>query len=152
MLAESHRTRKTSRSWTGFPRLQHHVAITREPPPTKKGPSLKISKSVTLLISSMAMVAPISACSTGANSASPVTSTPPTSAARLLGEKGGAHSTPQEKCYGIAKAGMNDCAAASGSHSCAGQAKVSNSLDDWAYTAKGTCESIGGKLSSPLKR
>ena len=30
----------------------------------------------------------------------------------------------KEKCYGIAKAGKNDCAAANGSHSCAGQAKA----------------------------
>ena len=29
----------------------------------------------------------------------------------------------KEKCYGIAKAGQNDCANLSGTHSCAGQAK-----------------------------
>ena len=32
----------------------------------------------------------------------------------------------KEKCYGIAKAGMNDCANLTGTHSCAGQAKVSD--------------------------
>jgi uncharacterized membrane protein len=32
----------------------------------------------------------------------------------------------KEKCYGIAKAGQNDCANLSGSHSCAGQSKVDN--------------------------
>ncbi|HWH82251.1 MAG TPA: DUF2282 domain-containing protein, partial [Burkholderiaceae bacterium] len=30
----------------------------------------------------------------------------------------------KEKCYGIAKAGTNDCANLSGSHSCAGQNKT----------------------------
>ena len=30
----------------------------------------------------------------------------------------------KEKCYGVAKAGQNDCANLSGSHTCAGQAKV----------------------------
>ena len=50
----------------------------------------------------------------------------------------------KEKCYGIAKAGQNDCAAASGSHSCAGQAKSDKNINDWKYVAKGTCEKQGG--------
>ncbi len=57
----------------------------------------------------------------------------------------------KEKCYGIAKAGKNDCAAASGSHSCAGQAKADNLPDEWKYVAKGTCEKEGGKLAAPKK-
>lgn len=32
----------------------------------------------------------------------------------------------KEKCFGIAKAGQNDCANRSGTHSCAGQSKVDN--------------------------
>lgn len=52
-----------------------------------------------------------------------------------------------EKCYGVAKAGKNDCA--SGAHSCAGQAKKDNDLNDWKYVAKGTCEKMGGKLTAP---
>nr|WP_315458064.1 DUF2282 domain-containing protein [uncultured Sphingorhabdus sp.] len=51
----------------------------------------------------------------------------------------------KEKCYGIAKAGKNDCASADGSHSCAGQARVDNSPNEWKYVAKGTCEKEGGK-------
>ena len=31
---------------------------------------------------------------------------------------------PKEKCFGIAKAGQNDCSNLSGTHSCAGQAKA----------------------------
>jgi uncharacterized membrane protein len=54
-----------------------------------------------------------------------------------------------EKCYGIAKAGKNDCASADGSHSCAGQAKVDNGAYDWKYVAKGTCEKEGGKTTKP---
>jgi uncharacterized membrane protein len=56
-----------------------------------------------------------------------------------------------EKCYGIAKAGRNDCANLSGSHSCAGQAKVDNAPDDWTYIAKGTCLSIGGMTAEMAK-
>ncbi|MGZ3182977.1 MAG: BufA1 family periplasmic bufferin-type metallophore [Telluria sp.] len=57
----------------------------------------------------------------------------------------------QEKCYGIAKAGHNDCASPSGNHSCAGQAKTDNSVNEWKFVAKGTCEKAGGKLAAPAK-
>lgn len=55
----------------------------------------------------------------------------------------------KEKCFGIAKAGQNDCATASGSHSCAGQSKTDNSPAEWKYVAKGTCEKAGGKTAAP---
>jgi uncharacterized membrane protein len=58
--------------------------------------------------------------------------------------KGSVERVFKEKCYGVAKAGRNDCASLSGSHSCAGQAKADNAPDDWAYVAKGTCLDIGG--------
>lgn len=51
-----------------------------------------------------------------------------------------------EKCYGVAKAGQNDCATRNGSHSCAGQAKRDNDANDWKYVPKGTCEKSGGML------
>jgi uncharacterized membrane protein len=54
----------------------------------------------------------------------------------------------KEKCYGIAKAGQNDCANASGTHACAGESKADLSLEDWKYTAKGSCEKLGGKLTA----
>lgn len=53
-------------------------------------------------------------------------------------------STAKEKCFGIAKAGQNDCASISGVHSCAGQSKVDGDKGEWKYTAKGTCEKMGG--------
>lgn len=56
----------------------------------------------------------------------------------------------KEKCYGIAKAGKNDCASANGSHSCAGQAKADKDKSDWKYVAKGTCEKEGGS-TKPAK-
>ena len=54
---------------------------------------------------------------------------------------------PQEKCFGIAKAGQNDCASAANTHSCAGQAKADNDANDWRYVAKGTCAKLGGSLT-----
>eukprot|EP01030_Chromulinospumella_sphaerica_P024961 gene24961-25073_t len=56
-----------------------------------------------------------------------------------------------EKCYGIAKAGQNDCASSNGTHSCAGQAKADNAPTEWKYVAKGTCEKAGGKTTAPAK-
>lgn len=50
----------------------------------------------------------------------------------------------KEKCYGIAKAGQNDCANLSKTHSCAGQAKTDNAPDEWKYVAKGTCKDMKG--------
>lgn len=59
-------------------------------------------------------------------------------------------SSEREKCYGIAKAGKNDCSAI-GSHSCAGQAKKDNDPNEWKFVPKGTCENQGGKLT-PAKK
>ena len=62
-------------------------------------------------------------------------------------EMGDAKAKPaKEKCFGIAKAGQNDCATPNGSHSCAGQAKADKDANEWKYVAKGTCEKTGGKL------
>jgi uncharacterized membrane protein len=57
----------------------------------------------------------------------------------------------KEKCYGIAKAGKNDCANLSGSHSCAGQSKADGAADDWNYVNKGTCKAAGGLSAAEAK-
>jgi len=50
-----------------------------------------------------------------------------------------------EKCYGVAKAGKNDCAGPA--HACAGQSKESSGKE-WIKLPKGSCERIvGGSLS-----
>ena len=49
---------------------------------------------------------------------------------------------PKEKCYGIAKAGQNDCGTAT--HTCAGKATRDNAPDEWKYVPKGTCDKVGG--------
>ena len=53
----------------------------------------------------------------------------------------------QEKCFGVAKAGQNDCSSADGAHGCAGQAKADNGAADWKFVAKGSCVKAGGKLA-----
>lgn len=58
---------------------------------------------------------------------------------------------PMDKCYGVAKAGANDCASATGAHSCAGQSKKDNDPNTFKLVAKGTCEKMGGMMMAPKK-
>jgi len=54
-----------------------------------------------------------------------------------------------EKCYGVAKAGKNDCAG--GAHACAGQSKKDASAKEFVKLPKGTCERLVGGTLSPAK-
>ena len=48
---------------------------------------------------------------------------------------------PTEKCFGVSKAGQNDCAAGAGT-TCAGTAKKDYQGNAWILVAKGTCTKI----------
>ncbi|TAL04695.1 MAG: DUF2282 domain-containing protein [Rhodospirillaceae bacterium] len=52
-----------------------------------------------------------------------------------------------EKCFGIAKAGENSCAAKNGNHSCAGQSKTSYSGQEFKAIPAGTCDKMMGSLT-----
>ena len=54
----------------------------------------------------------------------------------------------KEECFGIAKAGENDCAAANGAHTCGGMAKTDFSGQEFKSVDAGTCEKMGGKLEA----
>jgi len=49
-----------------------------------------------------------------------------------------------EKCYGVAKAGKNDCAGPG--HVCAGLAKTDGNPEEYVNLPKGTCERIVGGI------
>jgi uncharacterized membrane protein len=53
-----------------------------------------------------------------------------------------------EKCYGIAKAGKNDCAS-TGNNSCGGTSKISSDPKAWIYVPEGYCERIVGGSKTP---
>jgi uncharacterized membrane protein len=55
---------------------------------------------------------------------------------------------PLEHCFGVAKAGANDCATAS--HACAAAAKTDNDPKEWVYVDRGTCEKLGGKTTGAM--
>jgi uncharacterized membrane protein len=47
-----------------------------------------------------------------------------------------------ERCFGVARAGKNDCAA--NGHACQGQAKRDHNPREWLFLPAGTCERIVG--------
>lgn len=60
-----------------------------------------------------------------------------------------AQDAKKEKCYGIVKAGKNDCQTATSS--CAGTSKKDLQADAWVYLPAGTCAKIAGGSSQPVK-
>jgi uncharacterized membrane protein len=48
---------------------------------------------------------------------------------------------PMEKCFGVSKAGKNDCKAGAGT-SCAGTSKVDYQKNAWKLVPAGTCTKI----------
>ena len=53
-----------------------------------------------------------------------------------------------EKCYGIAKAGANDCAS-TGNNSCGGTSRIDGDPRAWIYVPAGYCERIVGGGTEP---
>lgn len=66
-----------------------------------------------------------------------------------------AQSGAMEKCYGVAKAGENDCAAGPGT-SCSGTSTRDYQGDAWKLVKKGSCETtktpMGMGSLEPVKR
>ena len=52
-----------------------------------------------------------------------------------------------EKCYGVVKAGLNDCQTAT--HSCAGTSTADSQPDSWVYVPAGTCAKLAGGSNEP---
>lgn len=64
-----------------------------------------------------------------------------------LAGAGTATAADMEKCYGVAKAGKNDCQTATSS--CAGTAKEDRQADAFIALPKGSCEKIAGGSTTP---
>jgi uncharacterized membrane protein len=66
-----------------------------------------------------------------------------------LGAQGGALAQDkknQEKCWGVSKAGQNDCGSNKTAHSCAGQSKADYDVNDFKMVKTGSCVQMGGSL------
>ena len=57
-----------------------------------------------------------------------------------------AEDAAREKCYGVALAGQNDCAAGPGT-SCAGTSKVDYQANAWKLVPEGTCTKTRSETS-----
>lgn len=57
----------------------------------------------------------------------------------------------KEKCFGIAKAGKNDCKAVTGAHSCSGHAEKDNDPNEFKLVDAGSCAKDGGSLTPAAK-
>ncbi len=67
----------------------------------------------------------------------------------LAGPVFAADDASSEKCYGVAKAGKNDCAG--GAHACAGQSTKDSSGKEFLKLPKGTCARLVGGSTTPAK-
>ena len=56
-----------------------------------------------------------------------------------------------EHCFGVAKAGQNDCAGISGLHSCKGASTTSYDPGDFKAVPTGTCAKMGGLTEQQAK-
>lgn len=56
----------------------------------------------------------------------------------------------EEKCYGVAKAGMNDCASSDGAHGCGAQAKSDAMGTEWVTVPKGLCAKLANGSLEPI--
>ncbi len=66
----------------------------------------------------------------------------------VAGAAAPAYGAEMEKCYGVVKAGKNDCQTANSS--CAGTSTKDAQADAWIFVPTGTCEKlVGGSLTAP---
>ncbi|MGX9418549.1 BufA1 family periplasmic bufferin-type metallophore [Vibrio sp. WJH972] len=69
-----------------------------------------------------------------------------TSAVTLAAATLPAHAADKEKCFGVALAGQNDCAAGPGT-SCAGTSKTDYQSNAWKLVPAGTCTTMESPTS-----
>ncbi|ASR50405.1 BufA1 family periplasmic bufferin-type metallophore [Blastomonas fulva] len=94
---------------------------------------------LTALASALIAAASLAACSADKPA------TPEETSAKAI-DKAATELAAQEKCYGIALAKQNDCAAGPGT-SCAGTSSVDYQGNAWKFTEAGECEKMGGSLT-----
>ena len=68
-------------------------------------------------------------------------------ASGVVGAENAKPAISMEKCYGVAKAGKNDCGTAS--HACGAQSQKDNDPADWLYVPLGTCAKMVAESKVP---
>ncbi len=72
-------------------------------------------------------------------------------ASQFITDSADAAPKEKEKCFGVVKAGKNDCASADDKHSCLAQATVDGSGQEWVSLPKGLCEKLVGGSLEPFE-
>lgn len=67
--------------------------------------------------------------------------------ALTMAATGAAKAQETEQCFGVAKAGKNDCKA--GAHDCAGKSTTDADPQSFVLLPKGTCEKVAGGSLQP---
>jgi uncharacterized membrane protein len=62
-----------------------------------------------------------------------------------------AEAASKEKCFGVSKAGQNDCASAVAGSTCAGTSTVNFDKKAWKFVKKGTCTSMNSPTTASGK-
>ena len=91
----------------------------------------------------MAIAAGLATAGCSQEAEAPIKDTMAADSASMEGEMVAANAEEgdKEKCYGVALAGQNDCAAGPGT-SCAGTSTVDYQGNAWKYVEEGTCLTI----------
>ncbi|MDG1287526.1 MAG: DUF2282 domain-containing protein [Rickettsiales bacterium] len=74
--------------------------------------------------------------------------------AAIQASSAAAHMEPKqgdgmEKCYGVSKAGVNECASKANKHGCAGMAKTDNDPNEWITLPIGECAKLPNSSTTP---
>ena len=69
--------------------------------------------------------------------------------AATTGQAQASNKPAMEKCFGVAKAGKNDCSSKTANHACAGQSSKDGDKTSFIVLPKGTCEKIVGGSTTP---
>lgn len=100
---------------------------------------MSLNPRLTTLASALIAAASLAACSSEQPAA------PEQTSAEAI-DKAATELAAQEKCYGIALAKQNDCAAGPGT-SCAGTSTIDYQGNAWKFTEAGECQKLGGSLT-----
>ncbi len=98
---------------------------------------------LTTLSSALIAAAALAACSAGDTSGKQAELDSNIKTAEAIGDT---NATTQEKCYGVALKGKNDCSAGPGTY-CAGTSTVDYQGNAWKDVDAGTCKTMGGSLA-----
>jgi uncharacterized membrane protein len=112
------------------------------PMETKMNQKTKFLTSAAIALTAMSISVSANAQATATPAAPAAAAAPVAAAAPAAPAAPMAPAAGKEKCYGVVKSGANDCGSKATGHSCAGQATVSGSADEFILLPEGVCTKL----------